>query len=180
MTDRPLAGIANPDLAVTDDLKPRWNSADWRQRGFHNLHQTARYAISLRAARVLTLGKCIDRRIGDLAEVRRLTSSTMFSAMVVVRGQEVLYETYAPDFGPDRPHSIMSITKTHLNLVYGGLVEAGLVDLDRTVGSYLPEIGSGYRDATLQQVLNMDVVNDYSEDYSDAATSAYLHEVPMG
>lgn len=180
MTDTALTGIANPDLAVTADQKPRWNSPDWRRRGFHNLHQTARYAISLRAARVLPLEKLIDRRIGDIAEVRRLTSTAMFSAMVVVRGHQVLHEAYAPDFGPEQPHSIMSITKTHLNLVYGGLLEAGLVDLDRTIGSYLPEIGSGYRDATVRQLLNMDVVNDYSEDYSDPGTSSYHHEVPMG
>jgi CubicO group peptidase (beta-lactamase class C family) len=175
-----LDSNANPDLEVTKDDKPRWNSANWRRRGFHNLHQTARYAISLRAASVLTLGKCIDRRIGDMPEVRRLTSTAMFSAMVVAREHEVLHEAYAPDFAPGQPHSIMSITKTHLNLVYGELIEAGLVDLDQTIGTYLPEIGSGYRDATVQQVLNMDVSNDYSEDYSDPQTSSYLHEVPMG
>ena len=180
MTSKTLASIPNPDLAVNEDLKPRWNSPDWRRRGFHDLHRTARYAISLRAGRVLTLEKCIDRSIGNMAEVRRLTSTSMFSAMAVVRGQTVLHEAYAPDFGPDRAHSIMSITKTHLNFVYGGLAEAGLIDLDRTVGSYLPEIGSGYAGATVQQVLNMDVSNDYSEDYSDPVTSSYLHEVPMG
>jgi hypothetical protein len=30
VTDKPLASISNPDLEVTKDDKPRWNSADWR------------------------------------------------------------------------------------------------------------------------------------------------------
>ena len=113
-------------------------------------------------------------------EVRRLTGSNIFSAMVVVRGQHVLYEAYADDFGPDSPHSIMSITKTHINLIVGALQADGIVDLSRTVGSYLPDIGSGYAGATLQQVLNMDVVNDYTEDYADSFASSYEHEVCMG
>jgi len=170
----------NPDITVTDDLKPRWNSPDFRRRGFHNLHTATKHAISLRAANVLALEKCIDRHIGDREDVRRLTNTSMFSAMAVVQGQKVLFESYAPDFGPHQPHSIQSITKTHLNLVYGQLLEQGLVDLNKTVGDYLPEIGSGYRDATLQAVLNMDVENDYSENYDDPLTSSYLHEVPMG
>ncbi len=172
--------IPNPDLAVTDDLKPRWNSPDYRRHGFHNLYRLSRHAVSLRAANVLCLEKCIDRKIGDRDDVRRLTSTAMFSAMTVVRGDKVLFEKYAPDFGPHQPHSIQSITKTHINLVYGQLVEQGLIDLDKTIGDYLPEIGSGYRDATVQAVLHMDVENDYSENYDDPLTSSYRHEVPMG
>jgi CubicO group peptidase (beta-lactamase class C family) len=175
-----VAWEPNPDLTIVTDNKPRWNTPDHRRAGFHNLHRNARYAISLRADKVLTLEKCLDRRIADMAEVRRLTGSNIFSGMVVVRGRHVLHEAYAPDFGPDRPHSIMSITKTHMNFVIGQLAEAGTLDLGKTVAHYLPEIGSGYAEATLQQVLNMDVANDYTEDYGDPFTGSYLHELPMG
>ena len=175
-----LISASNPDLTVVADNKPRWNTPDHRRAGFHNLHRNARYAMSLRSDRVLTLEKRIDGRIGDMAEVRRLTGSRIFSGMVVLRGQHVLHEAYAPDFGPDRPHAIMSITKTHMNFVIGGLVEAGTLDLDRTIADYLPEIGSGYAGATLRQVLNMDVANSYTEDYRDSFASVYLHELPMG
>lgn len=180
MPDINLRTTSNPDITVTRDIKPRWNSPDFRRQGFHNLHTSTRYSISFRAAQVLTLEKCIDRRIGDRDDVQRLTNTSMFSGMAVVQGQTILFEKYAPDFGPNQPHSIQSITKTHLNLVYGQLLDQGLVDLDKTVGHYLPEIGSGYRDATIQAVLNMDVENDYSENYDDPLTSSYLHEVPMG
>jgi len=171
---------ANPALETVGDHKALWNSPDFRRWGFHNLHHNVRYGMSLRADSVLTLEKRIDRRIGDLDEVRRLTGSSIFSALVVLRGQHVLHEAYADDFGPDCPHSVMSISKTHLNLIIGGLVAEGVLDLSSSVASYVPEIGSGYAGATIQQVLNMDVVNDYSEDYSDSYASSYMHEVSMG
>ena len=100
--------------------------------------------------------------------------------MVVVRGRNICFEQYAPDFGRDCPHSIQSITKTMMNLVVGKLVEQGVLDLSQTVAHYIPEIGSGYATATLQQVLNMDVVNDYSEDFADPQATYYRHEEAMG
>ena len=63
---------------------------------------------------------------------------------------------------------IQSITKTNINLIFGRLLAAGLVDLSHTVSHYLPEIGSGYASATLQQVIDMDVSNNFIEGYSDS------------
>ncbi|WP_189521981.1 MULTISPECIES: serine hydrolase [unclassified Mesorhizobium] len=71
-----------------------------------------------------------------------------FSAFVVVRDERILYERYAPDFGPDRPQPIMSITKTTLSLMLGRAVADGLVNL--------PEIGTGYAEATVSAVADMD------------------------
>src|SRR5690606_25661016 len=91
-----------------------------------------------------------------------------------------LFERYAADFGRSHLHSIQSITKTLMNLVIGQLVERRIVDLSRPVKDYLPEIGSGYANATVQQVLNMDVVNGYSEDFADPQATYYAHEEAMG
>jgi CubicO group peptidase (beta-lactamase class C family) len=175
-----MVTIPNPDLAVTSGNKSYWTHADQRRHGFHHLHEIARYGTSLRSARVLPLEKRMDLRIAEIEAVRSYTSLPWFSAMVIVRGQDVLFERYAPDFGPTRLHSIQSITKTTMNLVIGQLVERGVLDLSRCVSHYIPEIGSGYAHATLQQVLNMDVVNDYSEDFADPTATYYRHEEAMG
>lgn len=180
MAAAPLTTLSNLDLTVLADNKPRWNQPDHRRHGFHNLHRLARYAMSLRAPRVLALEKRIDRRIGEMPEVRRLTGTTCFSGMVVVRGQHILHEAYAADFGPRQPHSIQSITKTTMSLIMGRLIGDGLVDPARKVLDYVPEIGTGYGDATVQQVMNMDVANNYTEDYHDPFTSSYLQEAAMG
>jgi CubicO group peptidase (beta-lactamase class C family) len=170
----------NPDLSVGLDARPRWNSAPYRRYGFHNLHRLTRYAQSYRSGAVLDLRLSADLAIAAREDVARLTRSPWFSAMVVTEGNRVLFESYAPDFAPDQPHSIMSISKMSVNLILGRLCEDGLLDLSARVGDILPWIGAGYAGATVQQVLNMDVQNAYDEDYHNPATTAFLHEAAMG
>lgn len=172
--------LPNADLEIIADNKCRWSHADRRRYGWHYLHQLVRYSSSYRAARVLPLEKRMDLAIAELEGVRHFTSLPWFSAMVVIRRQHILYERYASDFGPHSPHSVQSISKTLTNLIIGRLVEQGIVDLSRTVSYYVPEIGSGYGPATVQQVLNMDVVNEYSEDFTDPSATYYRHEEAMG
>ena len=180
MSGSGIATDRNPDLVVGEGGRPGWNQPDRRRRAFHHMPEVFRYSLGIRAPEALRLRKAIDRRIGDLEPVRRLTGTTQFSAMVVARDGIVLFETYAPDFGPRQPHSIQSITKTTMNLVFGLLVERESMDLASPVSHYLPDIGSGYAAATVQDVLDMNVVNDFSEDYRDPLASVFLQEVAMG
>ncbi|MDF3218270.1 class C beta-lactamase-related serine hydrolase [Mesorhizobium sp. M7A.F.Ca.CA.001.09.2.1] len=165
-----LLSIANPDLDILFDNQPRWNLPNYRRRGFHNIHTTVRYTMSLRAPRVLPLRKQIDWTIGDRPDVARFLAMPHFSAFIVVRGERIPYERYAPDFGPDRPHPIMSITQTTLNLMLGRAVAYGLVNLNERVGTYLPEIGTGYSEATVKAAADMNVANGYAEDYTESYT----------
>jgi CubicO group peptidase (beta-lactamase class C family) len=175
-----LRTIPNPELMVIEDNKAYWNHPDSRRWGFHNLHRVYRYGATIRSPEVLRLTKRIDSRITDMPEVQRLTNLPCFSGMVVVRGQNILYEAYAPDFGPTQPHSIQSITKTTINLIIGRLVEEGRIDLNRSVAEYLPGIGSGYAEASLQQVLDMNVSNDFTEDYHDPNSTVFQMESSIG
>ena len=179
MSDR-LSPHPNPDLIVDSTGREHWNTVPARRAAFHRLHAVVRYGFSLRSSKVLPLLPDIDRRIGDLSSVRQLTDTTFFSAMVVVRDQTLLFEKYSPDFAVSDAHSVMSISKTMTHLIVGRLIEAGQIDPAATVASYLPEIGSGYAQATVQAVLDMNVANDYSEDYTDPHTTALLHETAMG
>ncbi|MER9677295.1 serine hydrolase [Mesorhizobium sp. M0208] len=175
-----IPSIANPDLETVFDNKSRWYQPDYRRHAFHNFHTTVRYAMSLRAPRVLTLWKEVDWTIGERPEVARYLAMPHFSAFVVVRDERILYEAYAPDFGPDRPHSIMSITKTTLNLMLGRAVADGLVNVDERVGTYLPEIGTGYAEATIKAVADMNVANDFTENYSDPKATVYQLDAATG
>lgn len=170
----------NRELEIVRDNKGRWNLPDHRRKSFHTLDQWSRYTIGLRSASTMVLEMRADLRIAELESVRRMTASPWFSAMVLLHRSDILHERYAADFGPDRLHSMQSITKTTLNLIIGNLVEAGRIALDRRIGDYLPEIGSGYADATVQAVLEMNVDNDYTQDFSDPDTSYYAFEEAMG
>ena len=170
----------NPDLTVGPDHHPRWNSAPHRRQGFHNLHRIARYSLGFRAASVLDLHLAADQGIPAREDVRRLTASPWFSAMAVTEGNRLLYEAYAPDFGPDQPHSIMSISKMAANLILGRLWEDGRIALDEPLGAILPWLGPGYRDAMVQEALDMNVHNAFNEDYTDPFTTVFQFETAMG
>ena len=139
-----------------------------------------RYALSFRSPCVLPLYKSIDWTIRRHPGVAEILEAPHFSAFVAVRGEHVIYEAYASDFGPDRPHSIQSITKMAVNLMLGRAVADGLVDMSRTMGSYLPELGSGYAGASVRDIADMNVANDYTEDYTDPDTGSFAMETAMG
>ncbi len=87
--------------------------------------------------------------------------------LIVVRGDEVLHEVYGNGMSMEDRHSIQSITKTTVCALIGALVVEGRIRLDARVGEYIPEIGSAYAAATVQDTLDMNVTNDFTEDYAD-------------
>ena len=93
--------------------------------------------------------------------------------------QDILLEKYADDFSELQPQTIMSISKMYLNLFVGELVEKKKLDLSKKISFYLPNIGSGYASSTIQNILNMNVNNLYTEDYTKSYSSSFLHE-PVG
>lgn len=175
-----LSTHPNPDLTVGAEDHPRWNTAPHRRQGFHNLHRIARYTLGFRAASVLDLRLLADLSIPAREDVQRLTASPWFSALVVTEGNRLLHEAYAPDFGPDQPHSIMSISKMAANLILGRLWEEGRIALDEPLGAILPWLGPGYRNATVQQALDMNVHNAFTEDYADPSSTVFQFESAMG
>lgn len=169
----------NPSLAVGPGNKQGWNRPANRRAAFHDFGATVKYARLFRSRLTLGLGTHEAGWLARRSDVARLTALPVFSAMIVAKGPVLLFERYAPDFGPGRTHSIQSITKTLIGLIIGKLIGDGrLGRLDR-VGDHLPEIGSGYRDATIQQVLDMDLVNDYGQDFSDSGSDYYAFEEAM-
>ena len=171
---------ANPDLVAGESHRPHWNEPENRRHGFHNLHRIARYGQSYRAGSVLQLETAADLAIARRDDVARHCASPWFSAMVVARGSQLLFERHAADFPRDQPHSIMSISKTVMMLEIGRLWAAGKLGLEEKLGDILPWAGAGYARASVQDVLNMNVLNDYSEDYADPLCRVFEHEAATG
>ena len=71
-------------------------------------------------------------------------------------------EAAAADFSTIHPHSIQSVTKLHIHLIIGHLVQQGLLSLHAKISDYLPFIGSGYAQARVQSLLDMAVINDFT------------------
>lgn len=169
--------VPNPQLSVGADNKQLWNQPAHRRRGFHGAHLLFRRAFMARSRHVLPL---VPGPAGSHEALDAICGHPAFSALVCLQGDRILHERSAPDFSASAPHSIQSITKLHLHLIVGRLVARGLVDPDCTVAQYLPEIGTGYAGARVQDVLDMNVANDFSEDYADPHAGCYTEEVALG
>jgi CubicO group peptidase (beta-lactamase class C family) len=113
----------------------------------------------------------MDFRLHDLESLRWYLSHPFFTGIAVTVGRRVVLEQYAADFGPGQVHSLQSISKTCVHLIAARLIESGLLDPAAAVTSYLPEVGAGYAQASVQDALDMAVINDYSEDFYDPAAS---------
>ena len=180
MSKNKLFTEPNPNLVVLRDNKPKWYLPETRRDGYRNLHKINRYGLLYRSDLVLKLNQKINKDIENIPSVKRMINNKYYCSLLVGRGQEILFENYASDFSDKTPQTIMSITKMFVNLFIGELVEKKLINLNNKVSEYLPDIGSGYSAATIQDVLDMNIVNDYSEDYTDPYTSSFLHEPVCG
>ncbi|MDH5531194.1 MAG: beta-lactamase family protein [Paracoccaceae bacterium] len=170
----------NPDLTVGDDNKQGWNQPRNRRAGFHNAHLIFRRCLMMRSRRVLKLSHEPDEFIRQRVARSKITKGKEFSALVVADNGRILFESHAKDFGPNLPHSIQSVTKMHIHLIMGQLISEGLVQPDHTVAEYLPWIGTAYAAARVGQLLDMDVANDFSEDYDNPDADCYTEEEALG
>lgn len=157
-----------------------WENGENRRYALHHFQKVVRYTLGVRPTIIRKLKKNQDLNIGDLPEVKYLTSTTSFSGIVIVKGDTIVYEKYAPDFGPAQQHSCQSSTKTINNLLVGKLVKDGKLKLSTKIKTFYPDMGSGYAEATVQQVLDMDIVNDYTEGYGDPNSPIRKHESVSG
>ena len=179
MKKKKLVSVRNPELTTLKDNKASWNLPKTRRFGYKNLHKFNRYSIFLRSDLILKLNSKPNKTIAKFPLVKKMTKNKSFCSLIVGNRQNILFEKYAKDFKKNQPQTIMSITKMFVNLFIGELVNNKLIDLNKKVSHYLPKIGSGYANAKIQDVLNMNVINSYTEDYTKAYSSSFMHE-PVG
>ena len=179
MKKKKLVSVRNPELTTLKDNKASWNLPKTRRFGYRNLHKINRYSIFLRSDLILKLNSKPNKTIAKFPLVKKMTKNKSFCSLIVGNRQNILFEKYAKDFKKNQPQTIMSITKMFVNLFIGELVTKNLIDLNKKVSHYLPKIGSGYANAKIQDVLNMNVINTYTEDYTKAYSSSFMHE-PVG
>lgn len=174
MTDR------NPDLDVNPQRLAMWNTASRRRQSFRDLQNIHRRGLSFRAPRVLELATPKNPALGQAPSLQRLIHAPSFCAIVIAQEDRILFEDHAPDFGTNLLHSIQSITKTFAHLALGRLIKAGKIDPARPVGDYVPEAGDAYAPARIQQVLDMDLVSNFAEDYEAPYAPRPAQGEPVG
>jgi CubicO group peptidase (beta-lactamase class C family) len=95
-------------------------------------------------------------------------SQTYTDGIVVLHRGSRIYERYFGALQPQRPHACFSITKSYAATLAASLIHERVLNENQPVSHYLPEMAAtAYEDATLRQLLDMQVGVEYSELYSD-------------
>ena len=103
------------------------------------------------------------------AEVDQWIVDRTVTALVVLKGGDIVYENYFQGTGPDDLRISWSVAKSYLSALVGILLDEGKIALlDDPVIQYAPQLkGSAYDGATLQNVLQMSSGVTFDEDYLD-------------
>lgn len=88
--------------------------------------------------------------------------------VIVMHHGKIVYEKYFGALTVDGQHAAMSVTKSFTGTLGIMLVKEGLIDPEKLVSHYVPELkNSAFGDATVRQVLDMTTSLQFSEDYAD-------------
>lgn len=102
-------------------------------------------------------------------------------AVLVLHRGRIVYEKYNGVMNRDQPHIAFSVTKSFYGTIAEMLIHDGLLDENRTVASYIPELStSGFGDATVREVLDMTTGLDYNEDYANSQAKIWAFAVAVG
>ena len=102
-------------------------------------------------------------------------------AVIVLHRGSIAYERYWGVTTRHTPHMSFSMTKSYYGTLAAMLVEEDVLDDERTVAFYIPELAeSGFGDATVRQVLDMTTAIHYSEDYTDPQADVFAFALAGG
>ncbi|MEO0635757.1 MAG: serine hydrolase [Pseudomonadota bacterium] len=105
---------------------------------------------------------------GQPLDVQAYLQSTTTTSLIVILDGAIVHESYYLGTGEEDLRISWSMAKSMLSVAIGVAVDNGLIDLDRTVDSYVPSLaGSAYEGATVRNVLNMASGVRFNEDYLD-------------
>jgi len=98
-------------------------------------------------------------------------ADTQTDALVILRRGGLIAEHYAHGMTFETPHVLMSVSKSMMGLLFGGLG----IDPDQPVTDFVPEVGTtAYAGASVRHLLDMRAGVKYEEDY--LATSGPIVE----
>lgn len=118
---------------------------------------------------------------GQPTTLAGLLDETFTDGFLVMKDGRIVCEQYYNGMSERTPHLSQSMAKSITGTVFGILVGRGLIDPDRLVTDYLPELAkTGWRDATLRHALDMTSGVRYSEEYTDVYSEVGQTDVASG
>lgn len=106
--------------------------------------------------------------VADRTTVDDFLPARCVDGIVVLQGGRLVSERYLNGMGSASRHHVASVSKSITGLAIGALAAAGLVECERRVTAYLPELAAGpWAMATLGDALDMAVPVDFGPSYDN-------------
>jgi CubicO group peptidase (beta-lactamase class C family) len=103
---------------------------------------------------------------GKSVPFRQFLEDTSTDGIVILHKGHIVFERYGNGMGARSPHILMSVSKSMLGLVAGVLAGEGVLDVDRAVTHYVPEVApTAYAGATVRHLLDMRTGLVFDENY---------------
>jgi CubicO group peptidase (beta-lactamase class C family) len=144
------------------------------------------------ADKAIPISKTIDWSLEELKieepGTRAMTDMATFlkrtyaDAIVVIRGNQIVYEKYFNGMNPNQPHQMMSVTRSFGGLLGLMAVQDGKLKESDLVTKYVPELkkAGAFADATFGQVLDTTNSMDFTEDYADPKSGIRRYGAVLG
>ena len=167
-----------------------WQNAPYNRWSFQHMREvvpTARVGRGTSGPRPLQFAPGFDqtqvvwRLDGSSAAVSEVIADTYTDGFLVMHHGRVVLEQYPWGTSPENTHMLMSVSKSLVGCVVGILSDQGVIDPAAPVDGYIPELAqSGYRGATVRDVLDMRSGVTFSEEYLRADAEVRLLEQVIG
>ena len=103
---------------------------------------------------------------GKNERLDEISDHQYIDGILVLKDGKIAVEKYYGHLTADRPHLMMSVTKSVVGLVAGKLAADGVIDLSKSVADYVPALASsGWGPDSLRTLLDMRDGANYTEDY---------------
>lgn len=150
-----------------------WRLTPFSKWGFENVRQlipTANIATSRQSKPLPSadsgLSADIELACTQGGNLEQYLTDSFSDHMVILRRGQKIYEWHAPHSNSNQPHIVFSVSKSITAMLAGILVEEGILDVTQSILHYLPGVkGSGYKDCSVQQLLDMTVALAFEESY---------------
>jgi CubicO group peptidase (beta-lactamase class C family) len=144
------------------------------------------------ADKAVALNRTIDNGVANvmvenpktkkMVDLNTYLKHSYADSLVVIKGDSIVYEKYLNSMNANRPHQMMSVTKSFTGLMALMSIEEGKLKESDSITKYVPEFkkSSAFKDVTVNQILDMTNSMSFVEDYADPDSDITHYTTVLG
>jgi hypothetical protein len=118
---------------------------------------------------------------GQTTRLSAVMRDQFIDGILVIKNGTAIAELYDGTLTPNHTHLMWSVSKTITGLTAATVEADGLIDLNKTVSSYVPELSkSGWGENTLRELLDMRDSSNWVEDYDSPESTVRRQDCADG